>query len=128
MKLNVRRWLWTWSGRCFGYRRGRSLYRDDGIEVGRFVGREVYGIDGAYLGERKDTEDGERLITSNYKTSQSAAPFIPMVDRAQERPPDRPGYSLYCGHEDFPAPETVKAARSSNRATKRRPSHADTIH
>ena len=127
MEFNTRRWLWTWSGRCFGYRRGRSLYRDDGIEVGRFVEREVYGIDGAYLGELKDTDDGERLITSNYKTSQGAAPFTPMVDRAQPRPPDRPGFPLYCGHEDFPAPEMVKAARSSNHTTKRRPSHADTI-
>ena len=127
MEFNVRRWLWTWSGRCFGYRRGNSLYRCDGIEVGRFVGSEVYGIDGAYLGELKDTEDGERLITSSYKTSRSAAPFVPMIDRAHTRQADRRGYPLYCGHEDFPAPETVRAARSAIQNTKRRPSHADTI-
>ena len=128
MEFNVRRWLWTWAGRCFGYRRGSSLYRHDGIEVGRFVDREVYGIDGVYLGEMKESEDGERLITSNYKTSRSTAPFVPMVDRAQQLPADRTGYPLYCGYHDFPPPEMVKAARFPMDSAKRRSPRADTIH
>lgn len=127
-EFNVRRWLWTWGGRSFGYRRGNSLYRSDGIEVGRFVDREVYGIDGAYLGELKESEDGERLITSNYKSSRSAVPFVPMVDRAQQRPTDRAGYPLYCGYHDFPPPEKVKAARYPTDGTKRTSPAADTIH
>jgi hypothetical protein len=97
------------------------------MEVGRFVDREVYGVDGVYLGELKSSEDGERLISSNYKSSRSAASFVPLIDRAQTRLADRRGYPMYCGHEDFPAPESVKAARSANPSTKRRPSCADTI-
>jgi hypothetical protein len=62
------KWLWTWNGVCFGYRRGDSLFTHDGIEVGRFSGAEVYGADGSYLGEVRSTEeDGDRLITSSYK-------------------------------------------------------------
>jgi len=123
----VRRWLWTWGGRCFGYRRGDSLFTFDGIEVGRFVDMEVYGIEGGYLGELKRTEDGDRLITSNYKRSRSIAPFATARDRPQPRPEDRPAYPMYCGYEDFPAPEAIKTTVSTNKSIGRRPSRANTI-
>lgn len=115
MELNTRRWLWTWSGRCFGYRRGNALYRSDGIQVGRFVEQEVYGVDGAYLGEVRAADDGERLITSTYKGARTAAPFVPGTDRALRPPADRRAYPVYCGHQDFPDPHSVKAARSDAR-------------
>lgn len=103
--------LWTWSGVCFGYRRDASLFTYDGIEVGRFVGAEVYGADGGYLGEVRRTEDGggERLITSSYKKLRKADAFAPTTERPHQRDASRAGEPLYCGYEEFPPPETLKA-------------------
>jgi len=103
-------WLWTWNGVCFGYRRGDSLFTYDGIEVGRFSGAEVYGADGSYLGELRSTEeDGDRLITSNYKKSRRGVTFVPTIERLQKRPVDRKAIQLFCGYEDFPLPKGVKS-------------------
>lgn len=44
-------WLWTWGGKCFGYRSGDDLRTYDGCHVGRFHGDDVFGPDGRYLGE-----------------------------------------------------------------------------
>src|SRR6266853_4323971 len=102
-------WLWSWNGVCFGYRRGDSLFTYDGIEVGRFSGVEVYGHDGSYLGELKSTEvDGDRLIASSYKKSRTAGSFVPAIEPAQKRQPARDAQQLFCGHEDFPLPETMR--------------------
>jgi hypothetical protein len=100
-------WVWAWNGVCFGYRRGDSLFTLGGIEVGRFSGAEVYGVDGKYVGEVRSTEDGDRLITGSYKKSCTGAAFVPTFERAPKgRPLDRPGQPLYCGYEDFPLAET----------------------
>src|SRR5258708_40022547 len=79
--------LWTWGGVCFGYRRDASLFTYDGVEVGRFVGAEVFGADGSYLGEVRRTEEGggDRLITSSYKKSRRADPFAPTTERPHQR-------------------------------------------
>jgi hypothetical protein len=97
-----RQWLWTWGGRCFGYRAGDSLYRYDGRYIGRFHGDEVYGVDGRYLGETKKTK---RLITHKSKKNRikgaarrgNRGGFAPYANYA--------GYAMYAGYEDFPAPE-----------------------
>lgn len=39
-------WLWAWTGRCVGYRDGDDLWTDSGRHVGRFLGDEVYDLDG----------------------------------------------------------------------------------
>src|SRR5262249_47682961 len=102
-------WLWTWDGDCFGYRMGNSLFTHDGMEVGRFSGVEVYGIDGSYLGELGSTEDGSRLVTNLYKKSRVSSGFTPTFDHAfYERPRNRVKQSLYCGHENFPSVEQAK--------------------
>ncbi len=109
--------LWTWQGRYFGYRRGDSLLTHHGIEVGRFCGSEIYGIDGSYLGELACTEDGVRLVTCSYKKSRRAATFAPVLKRPHARIRDRKGLALYCGYEPFPTPETViSKPRRSTRA------------
>jgi hypothetical protein len=36
-------WLFTWGGKCFGYREGDDLWTHDGRHIGRFYGEEVYG-------------------------------------------------------------------------------------
>jgi hypothetical protein len=103
-------WLWTWSGLCFGFRRGNSLFTYDGVEVGRFSGAEIFGVDGCYLGEVRRSEDGtSRLITNLYKRSRKAPPFIPAFDRSHHRPAGRTAHPLYCGHEEFPAPDALKS-------------------
>ena len=110
LRATLARDLWTWSGVYFGYRRGSSLFTYDGIEVGRFSGLEVYGIDGTYLGEVRSAEDGDRLITSNYKKSRTSAIFAPTFERPHTRVPDRTAEALYCGYEHFPSPEILKSA------------------
>ncbi len=110
---NTREWLWTWSGICFGYRRDESLFTFDGLEIGRFSGTEVYGADGRYIGEISTSQDGPRLITNVYKKSRTRAPFMADSDRPQRRLDVRTPDSLYVGHEDFPAPEIAKRARTS---------------
>ena len=121
-------WLWTWNGICFGYRRGDSLFTHDGIEVGRFSGAEVYGPDGSYLGELRSTEvDGDRLIASSYKKSRTAASFVPAIEPAQKRQPARDVQQLFCGHEDFPLPETIRATVLKDKKTKRNFTNADAI-
>jgi hypothetical protein len=57
-------WLWTWGGKCFGYRDGDDLWTYDGQHVGRFHGDEIYGRDGRYLGE---VMNESRLITNKAK-------------------------------------------------------------
>lgn len=57
-------WMWTWGGKCFGYRDGDSLFSYRGQEVGRFHGNEIYGPNGRYLGE---VINSNRLITNRAK-------------------------------------------------------------
>lgn len=102
-------WLWTWNGGCFGFRRGDSLFTHDGVEVGRFAGKEIHGPDGRYLGEVMNTGAGDdRLITSNYKKSRMASAFVPTIGRAESKPADCFRESLYCGYEDFPSPKVLR--------------------
>jgi len=95
-------WMWTWSGKCFGYRQGEHLYTLDGLMVGRFVGREVYAADGHYLGETGPGEDSAALVTNMYKKSQTQPGFVPKLADAKVGRPVQPPRPLYTGHEDFP--------------------------
>jgi hypothetical protein len=101
-------WLWTWNGDCFGYRQEASLFTYDGVEVGRFLGPEVYSFDGRYLGEMSAAQDGYRLITNVYKKSRTQEPFAISFSSPQRRLSRRPPESPITGHEDFPSPEIVK--------------------
>ena len=103
-----RGWLWTWGGVCFGYRQEEWLFTYDGIGVGRFVGSEIYGTSGKYLGELRGTGQGQRLTTSSYNKSRVVAAFSPKVEGAYERPANRLPQTLYCGYQDFPSPEILK--------------------
>ena len=99
-------WLWTWGGRCFGYRDGDDLWTYDGRHVGRFRGDEVYGSDGRYLGE---VSSRNRLITDKRKKSWRKATFLPYARRiAYVKYVDYVGYVMYAGYEDFPEPEGVQ--------------------
>ena len=102
-------WLWTWAGVCFGYRREEWLFTADGVGVGRFVGDEVYAANGEYLGELIKSGQGHRLVSSSYKKSRVKAGFSPRLHGAYPRPANRFELPMYCGYEDFPSPETLKA-------------------
>ena len=93
-------WLWTWEGRCFGYRDGDDLWTYNGRDVGRFDGDDVYGPDGGYLGEIRN---GNRLITNRSKRNYRRSGFSPYANRAAyARYADYAGYAMYAGYEDFP--------------------------
>lgn len=92
-------WLWTWSGRCFGYRDGDNLWTHDGRDICRFHDDEVYGSDGRYLGEIINN----RLITNKSKKMQRRSGFTPYANRtAYTKYVDYVGYTMYSGYEDFP--------------------------
>jgi len=94
--------LWTWSGSPFGYRTNGELWTYGGRHVGRFLGEEVYGPDGFYLGEIiNDT----RLIVDPSKRTQRTRRFRPLPDTRTIHP----GFgfnkaALPAGFEDFPRP------------------------
>lgn len=92
-------WLWTWDGRCFGYRQRDGLWTHNGEHIGRFDGEEIYDKNGNYLGEIK----GDRLITKTSKSANRKSGFIPNMSRIGiVTPVDRVGRVMYVGYEDFP--------------------------
>jgi hypothetical protein len=60
-------------GTFFGFREGESLFTHDGVEAGQFAREEIYGADGAYLGEVMNG----MLLRSTSKSSSRRSPFIP---------------------------------------------------
>jgi len=44
-------WLWSWSGKCIGYKDKGFLWSSDGQVIGKFVDNEIFSPDGKYLGE-----------------------------------------------------------------------------
>lgn len=93
-------WLWTWSGKCFGYKDDDNLWTHDGKHVGKFYGDEVYGRDGIYLGEIKNEN---RLITNTSKKNWRKGSFTPYANRVgYVKYVDYVGYVMYAGYEDFP--------------------------
>ena len=93
-------WLWTWRGRCFGYREGEDLWTYNGRHVGRFNNDEIYAPDGQYLGEIRNEN---RLIRNKSKKSKRGNIFTPHTHRAgYTKHADYAGYAMYAGFEDFP--------------------------
>lgn len=104
-----RTWLWTWSGKSFGYREGDRLFTLEGLEVGRFYGREVYGPDGAYLGEVGPGDDAVALATNLYKRGRRQTPFVPSLVNPRPPRPAQPVRPFYAGYADFPSPAELLA-------------------
>jgi hypothetical protein len=95
-------WLWTWGGKCFGYRGGDRLFTHSGVQAGQFDGAEVYGADGLYLDELMQ----DRLIRDRNKKRQRKSASTPARVDSYVKYVDYVGYVMYVGHEDFPAPDT----------------------
>jgi hypothetical protein len=94
------KWLWTWSGSCFGYRDGNDLWTHDGRHVGKFYDSEVYDATGNYLGELRGES---RLITNSSKTGRRKPPFARRGSRgAYSRYSPYAAYAMYAGYTEFP--------------------------
>jgi len=97
------KWVWTWSGKYFGYIDGKDLWTHDGKHVGKLSGNEIYGPDGSYLGE---VMNKNRLITNHAKKSLRGPVFVPAERRdGYGGSEDDNCYPVYRGHEDFPSSE-----------------------
>jgi hypothetical protein len=96
--------LWTWGGTYFGYRDSDALWTHDGYLVGQFHGAEVYGSDGAYLGE---IEDSDRLITKISKHSYRRGSFTVRQRGARGVRGAHGSRGMRGGYEDFPDPDNL---------------------
>jgi hypothetical protein len=100
--VGVNRSIYMWNGHYFGERSRGSLFTYRGIEAGHFYGVEVYGSDGAYLGELIGRR---RLITHQAKKPKRWVTFRPKAGkhyRALRSLRERP---MLVGFESFPAPD-----------------------
>lgn len=97
-------WLWTWGGKCFGYKQDDRLFTHHGIQAGQFHGDEIYGSNGVYLGEIQ----GDRLITNQNKKHLKRSGFSPSRVVGSVPFIGYVGNVMYVGYEDFPAPENFK--------------------
>ncbi|HEY3644207.1 MAG TPA: hypothetical protein VGM16_02615 [Gammaproteobacteria bacterium] len=96
-------WVWTWSGRFFGYWEGIDLWTHGGQHVGRRDGNDVFGPTGLYLGE---VMGNQRLITNNSKAADRGGTFQPSAHRdAQLIRSHDLSLTLYLGYQDFPLPD-----------------------
>ena len=94
------RWVWTWSGRCFGYWEGEDLWTLTGRHVGRRRGSDVFSPIGRYVGE---IMSNGRLITNKAKAGITGITFKPFAMReAQPAPKDSGALLSYRGYQDFP--------------------------
>lgn len=100
------RWMWLWSGPCFGYREGEHVWTYDGFYVGRFDGSEIYAPDGSYLGEIRNRD---RLIQDRGKLSRTRPPFAPLPPQpGHARFNDELGYPASAPLADFPHPRIFR--------------------
>lgn len=99
-------WVWTWSGKSFGYVDEDNLWTYDGHHVGKIQSAEIYDPTGYYTGE---ITNGNRLITVTNKKIKTIAPYAPNAKRIGHAPyPDTVGYFVQAGFEDFPSPTKIK--------------------
>ena len=95
-------WLWSWSGRCVGYREGVDLWISTGGHIGRFVEDVIYAPDGRYLGELATG----RLIQKAARSMSRRTSFAPKPMRAPlTRPADYAAHPIPDDYEDFPMVE-----------------------
>jgi hypothetical protein len=93
------KWLWTWDGKCFGYRDKDNLWTYEGKHVGKLYGTDIYNPNGKYLGELH----GDRLITCLSKKNYTEFRFKPYANRpSNTKRRDYSEYKMYLGYEDFP--------------------------
>jgi hypothetical protein len=92
-------WLWTCSGRFFGYRLGDELFTYKGKQTGQFAeGDEIYNCAGNYIGELRLSN---RLVTNLSKGTWHRKPFVSRVGGAFRRTADLESIQVRPGFRDF---------------------------
>jgi hypothetical protein len=92
-------WLWTCSGKFFGYRLDDALFTYDGCHAGQFAeGDEIYDRYGGYIGEIRRVN---RLVTNLSKRDWSRTPFSPHAGVRYRRSSDLESIQVMAGFEDF---------------------------
>jgi hypothetical protein len=92
--------FWNWSGRYVGYRTADCLFNCDGRQLGYFAeGDELYGCDGAYIGEVRGSN---RLITNLSKKAWTRRTSVPVFLKSSPIRPDVNAKTMLVGYEDFP--------------------------
>jgi len=94
-------WFWTCAGKALAYRETDALFSCEGKQIGRFLGDEIYGRDGNYLGEVARTG---RLITKLSKLRWRRSGFFPSNSRSIDPPPDMMAETISAGFKDFKIP------------------------
>jgi hypothetical protein len=99
------KWVWTWSGRSFGYLDGADLWTYQGKHVGRCLDSDIYSPTGRYLGE---IMDNGRLATNKAKAADRGPTFARLPSREEVKALlDAQGQPMYRGFQDFPAPDKL---------------------
>jgi hypothetical protein len=92
-------WLWTCSGKFFGYRLGDALFTYKGDQAGEFgEGDEIYNSAGQYIGEMQTFN---RLVTNVSKRTWHRKPFLSHVGASFRRTADLESIQIRPGFEDF---------------------------
>lgn len=99
-KINTLNWLWSWGGKCVGYKDGDYLWGYDGHNIGKFYGMEVYSPDSCYLFEQYSNG---RLVIDKSKKNKTNEQYTPLNTReAIDKKDDISGFVLYANFEDLP--------------------------
>lgn len=100
-KINSLNWLWSWGGKCVGYKDEDYLWRYDGHNIGKFYGIEVYSPDGCYLFEQYSNG---RLVIDKSKKNNTNEQYAALNTReAIDKKDDISGFALYANFEDLPS-------------------------
>ena len=92
--------FWNWAGRYVGQRVCDDLFSSSGRQIWYFAeGDEVYGCNGAYLGE---VRSGNRLITNLSKNKWTRRAFPPRTSKRNPEQTDATAKVLLSGYIDFP--------------------------
>jgi hypothetical protein len=98
-------WIWTWSGKSFGYWDGEDLWTHLGKHVGRRLGDHIHAPNGRYIGE---VMANQRLATNKAKAGEIGPIYMPRATRCSRPcPDDDAAHPRYPGLDDFPHPEEL---------------------
>lgn len=98
-KINSLNWLWSWGGKCVGYKDGDNLWGYDGHNIGKFYGIEIYSPDGCYLFEQYSNG---RLVIDKSKKNKTNEQYTPLNTReAIDKKDDISGLALYANFKDL---------------------------
>lgn len=99
------KWVWTWSGRSFGYLDGNDLWTYLGRHVGRRADSDIYSPTGRYLGE---VMNNGRLAMNKARAADRGPGFTRLPSREATQPLlDAAGQPAYPGYQDFPPLENL---------------------